>query len=175
MEIEDIWNQQPISIDFSDFTQPARRMPPIETDEVSLEILSGEGRRSIMENLFFNGRVTALLRYKEKPGQRFSIDEFAEEGTNEVVWQVTQMQGVNGKVGFRTNSCLDIPSLWAAVVESVLPQAKERGVKRIVIKDPNSTVSADAESEQVIGRYQALAQKLGMEYTEKLQFFIREL
>lgn len=157
--------------DFSTFIRKElpRDMPPLELKKLILEGVVGNARKNLKTPI--EGDASLVLKYK---GKEAAVSSLAEQEDGEQ-WAVLQLQGAKTNVAYRVASCLNWTPLFAREIRNhaLHPASK---VRRLVMP-PSSNIQniEDAVSRRVHSRYEALADILGMQYSEEENLYAADI
>ncbi len=170
--LAEVWGQYKPNINnFSKFERKNSPLPPLDFECLDIQNLTSENRSKLNTPIPLDGVATSVLSYRGKIGQVLSLNDPTEE-----IWEIVQLQGTR-KRGYRINTSLKTTQLWADIIENSIPLAKETGVYHLTIPNPYliRNITNASNIEEVLNRYRALAQILGMKFSKELNGFIRDI
>lgn len=92
---------------FAPYLRPSSKLPPLRIDQLSLDTLIGDERKVL--SIPTEGTASLHVGYKGKSGVLSSVHELADGE----FWNICQVQGARGGVGYRVASGLDWPRFLA--------------------------------------------------------------
>ena len=141
--------------------------PPVNPEKLRLDLLYGEERARL--ETVITGDMSLALSYKEKEAY---VASFADQGE---ALGIVQLQGREGRIGYRTASGLYISRLFASQIHEIIshPESpyKELYMPRIDMIEGVEVVISDL----TVSRYEGLAIDLCMKYSAEEPQYIRKL
>lgn len=149
------------------FEQFLRRDSNLTLDRVDLLVLCGD-ERNILKTAI-NGDSTLVLRYKKKEGSLLSLDTETEN------LGIIQFQGARGEAGYRLNNEMRLPNFFADQIKTLTEGGLCR-FKRIWMPQFEMIEGLiEANSQIAFERYKLLATILGLKYSAKEGFLVRDV
>jgi len=159
------------TVDFAQFLRKnlRRNMPPLDVSRLRIEALIHQQRNALKTPT--TGDASLVIKYKNQEGAVLSLAEL-EDGE---VWDILQVQGAKSRKSYRLASSLLWPNALASRTKEYAMEPSAE-VRHLVMGATWGMKNIDgATSEHIFETYAAVRHILGMQYSEELGKFIKDI
>lgn len=160
-----LYHKTPTQEEIETYVLTRPPLPRLLPANLSISILEGDERKGLKTPTA--GDTTLLVRYKNREGAVASVD------IQETDLQLIQLQGARQE-GFRVEAGLNVVALFADQLLQIASHA-ESGLYRITMPPIVAIQGFVNASERALARYNGLAGRLNMRFSDQEQKFVRDV